>query len=445
MLEVYFGNMLEEVIGEKGLSLSQIEGIREKVLSAHKQIEERKWKELAFLDLGSQKTTEIKKIARNIRETSEHFVILGIGGSAIGPRAILESLSPLHNYRGKPKIHIFDNIDPRTIATMLEVIDPAKTTVNVVTKSGNTAETIATFMLLWDKIEKAVGSDVVNRFILTTNPEKGIIRSLIKEYNIKNLEIPTTIVGRYSVLTTGLLLAEVAGISSDELLRGAYEITEKCKSGELWENPAYIFSSLLYLMSTEEGRNINVIMPYADGLKAFSDWFCQLWAESLGKLGFGITPYPSVGTTDQHSQLQLWMEGPEDKVVIFIKIKDYGRDIMIPMVLSDKEGFNCLAGRSLNELMSTALQSTEHSLSNASKPNVTIAIPILDAYHVGQLFQFFEIATAFLGFLFGVNPFNQPWVETGKNNLYGALGKPGFQTRNEQIEKMLKDSVCWKI
>ncbi|MBF0465695.1 MAG: glucose-6-phosphate isomerase [Nitrospirae bacterium] len=445
MLEVYFGNMLEEVIGEKGLSLNQIEGIREKVLSAHKQIEERKWKELSFLDLGGQTTTEIKKIARHVRETSEHFVILGIGGSAIGPRAILESLSPLHNYRGKPKIHIFDNIDPRTIATMLEIIDPAKTTVNVVTKSGNTAETIATFMLLWDKIEKAVGSEVVNRFILTTNPEKGIIRSLINEYNIKSLEIPTTIVGRYSVLTTGLLLAEVAGISSDELLRGAHEITEKCKSGELWENPAYIFSSLLYLMSTEEGRNINVIMPYADGLKAFSDWFCQLWAESLGKLGFGITPYPSVGTTDQHSQLQLWMEGPEDKVVIFIKIKDYGKDIMIPMVFSDKEGFNCLAGRSLNELISTALQSTEHSLSDASKPNVSIAIPILDAYHVGQLFQFFEIATAFLGFLFGVNPFNQPWVETGKNNLYGALGKPGFQTRNEQIEKMQKDSVCWKI
>jgi glucose-6-phosphate isomerase len=186
-------------------------------------------------------------------------------------------------------------------------------------------------------------------------------------------------------------------------------------------------------------------MPYADGLRAFSDWFCQLWAESLGKLGFGITPYPSVGTTDQHSQLQLWMEGPEDKVVIFVKIKDYGKDIMIPGVFNDKEGFNCLSGRTLNELISTALQSTEHSLSNASKPNVTIAIPILDAYHVGQLFQFFEIATTFLGFLFGVNPFNQPWVETGKNNLYGALGKPGFQTRNEQIEKMQKDSVCWKI
>ncbi|MBF0516831.1 MAG: glucose-6-phosphate isomerase, partial [Nitrospirae bacterium] len=317
---------------------------------------------------------------------------------------------------------------------------------NVVSKSGNTAETVASFMIFWEHMTKAIGVEAAKRFVVTTNPEGGILRQIVKEHNLMSLPIPPSIVGRYSVLSpAGLLLSEIAGIDSDELLHGAKDILAKCSNAELWENPAYLFSVLLYLMCIKEKRTINVMMPYADGLKSMSEWFCQLWAESLGKLGLGITPYPAVGTTDQHSQLQLWMEGPEDKVVIFIRINDYGSNVHIPRVFEKIEEFSLLSGQCLNDLINAAAKSTELALSNAGKPNMTLTIPVLDAYHVGQLFMFFEIATTFMGFLFGVNPFNQPWIEAGKHNTFGLLGKPGFQKQKEDIERMAKDNVCWKL
>ncbi|MBF0564122.1 MAG: glucose-6-phosphate isomerase [Nitrospirae bacterium] len=449
MLELKFGNMMEEVIGEKGLSVRQIENVREKAFEAHKQIQERRWKELAFLDLVNQDTSEIKAIAKSVRENSDYFLLLGIGGSAMGPKTILEALKPYYNFVTNPKIFIYDNIDPRTLYAILSIIDPARTTVNVVTKSGNTAETIASFMVLWKHIEKKLGSETLKHFIITTNPDDGIIRAVIEKYNIRSLSIASDIVGRYSVLSpAGLLMAEVAGIDSNELLRGASDIAEKCKNPELWENPVYLFSIALYLMSSEEGRNINVMMPYADGLRHLSEWFCQLWAESLGKLGFGITPYPSVGTTDQHSQLQLWMEGPEDKVIIFINIDDYGKDIIVPEVFSEFEGMKNLSGHTMNDLIKGAAETTKLVLSCYAKPNMTLGIPTLDAYHIGQLFLFLELSTACLGFLFGVNPFNQPWVETGKKNIYGMLGRTGFQKEMQEIESIkhiIQDSVCWRL
>ncbi|MBF0567826.1 MAG: glucose-6-phosphate isomerase [Nitrospirae bacterium] len=446
MLEMHFGNMLEEVIGDKGLSLVEIEGIREKTAIAHSQIHERKWEELAFVDLVNQDTAKIKELAESIVKNSDLFLLLGIGGSAMGPRAILEALQPMHNFRNHPKIFIYDNIDPRTLDAIIEIIDPHRTTVNVVSKSGNTAETVASFMIFWEHMNKALGSEAARRFIITTNPEGGILRQIVRENNLMSLPIHPSIVGRYSVLSpAGLLLSEIAEINSDELLLGAKDILTKCSNAELWENPAYLFSVLLYLMCVKEKRTVNVMMPYADGLKSLSEWFCQLWAESLGKLGLGITPYPAVGTTDQHSQLQLWMEGPEDKVVIFIRIDDYGSNIRIPKVFETIEEFSLLSGQCLNDLIGAAAKSTELALSNASKPNMTITMPSLDAYHVGQLFMFFQICTTFMGFLFGVNPFNQPWIEAGKNNTFGLLGKRGFQKQKEDIARMAKGNICWKL
>ncbi|KWT84198.1 hypothetical protein [Candidatus Magnetominusculus xianensis] len=446
MLEMHFGNMLGEVIGDKGLSLVEIEDIREKTAFAHSQIHDRKWDELAFIDLVNQDTSEIKELAAKITGNSDLFILLGIGGSAMGPRAILDALQPMHNFRNHPRIFIYENIDPRTLEAIIEVIDPHRTTINVVSKSGNTAETVASFMIFWEHMKKNLGDEAAKRFVITTNPEGGILRQIVKEQHMMSLPVHPSIVGRYSVLSpAGLLLSEIAGISSDELLLGAKDILTKCSNAELWENPAYLFSVLLYLMCVKEKRTINVMMPYADGLKSLSEWFCQLWAESLGKLGLGITPYPAVGTTDQHSQLQLWMEGPEDKVVIFVRIVDYGSNIRIPKVFEKIEEFGLLSGQCLNDLIDAAAKSTELALSNASKPNMTITIPVLDAYHVGQLFMFFEISTTFMGFLFGVNPFNQPWIEAGKNNTFGLLGKPGYQKQKEDVLRMAKENVCWRL
>ncbi|MDI6890160.1 MAG: glucose-6-phosphate isomerase [Thermodesulfovibrionales bacterium] len=446
MIELNFSNMMEEVIGVRGLSKRILEDFQGKVIDVHGQIRDRLWPELAFIDLPSQDTSEIKKIAQEVREESENFLILGIGGSALGPKALLEALSPFHNFTKSPKVFIYDNVDPRTLKHILSLIDLKKTSVNVISKSGSTAETAASFMILWDGMRELLKRRFSKRFIATTDPEKGNLRTIVGREGLKSLPIPRGVVGRYSVLSpVGLLLAEVIGIDSDELLIGAKDIQKRCSNSELWKNPIYLFGTLLYLMDKKEGRTINVMVAYADGLKPLSEWFCQLWAESLGKQEVGLTPYPSVGVTDQHSQLQLWIEGPQDKVVIFIRTNDYGVDIKIPNVFKDMEGLSYLSGHTLSELMKAEEEATEIALAKAGRPNITITVPKIDAYHMGQLFHFFELSTAFTGFLYEINPFNQPGVEEGKNLTYGMMGKKGFEKKRKEVEEYRKKRSRWRV
>jgi glucose-6-phosphate isomerase len=446
MIELNFSNMMTEVLEEKGIADRQIEALRDRIEKAHLEIHQRTWPELAFMDLISQDTAGIKALAEQVSSDSDDFLIFGIGGSALGPRSILETLSPFHNLKKRPRVFIYDNVDPRTLDHILSLVRGERVTANIITKSGSTAETMASFMVIWDELSRNLGSSAKERIIATTDPLKGTLRKIADDYGIKTLSIPPGVGGRYSVLSpVGLLLAEVLGIDCNELLKGAADIQGRCANPEVWTNPAYIFGSLLYLMATEEKKNINVMIPYADGLKCLSEWFCQLWAESLGKLGWGLTPYPSLGTVDQHSQLQLWMEGPEDKVVIFLKVMDYGTDIKVPEVFQDREGIGYLGGHFLSELIHAEEESTELALAKNKRPNMTIHVPSLDPYHLGQLFQFFEIATAFTGFLYGVNPFNQPGVEEGKNYTYGMMGKQGFEKKREEVEKAREKKVCYRI
>jgi glucose-6-phosphate isomerase len=316
----------------------------------------------------------------------------------------------------------------------------------VISKSGSTAETAASFMIVWEAIKKALGNDAASRFIATTDPSSGTLRKIAEQRGMRTLPIESGVGGRFSVLSpVGLLTAAVAGVDCRELLRGAAEIRDKCLSPDLWHNPAYMFGTILYLMNTEEKRNITVMVPYADGLKGLSEWFCQLWSESLGKEGKGMTPYPSVGTTDQHSQAQLWMQGPEDKVIIFLRVEDYGSDFTMPAVFGDMSGMSYLSGHTLSELIKAEEESTELALAKQGRPNMTIKVPSIDAYHLGQLFQFFEMATAFTGFLMGINPFNQPGVEESKNFTYGVMGKQGFDEKKREVEEARKTKDRWKV
>lgn len=445
MIKLNFSNMMENVIGVSGITESSIKHFSSRTQDAHKQIEDRKWPELAFIDLLSQDTSQIKKTARHIRKTSENFLLLGIGGSALGPRAILESISPFHNLQKKPRIFIYDNVDPRTLKHILKIINLKTTYVNVISKSGSTAETAASFMVLWDKMKKTLGREASKRFIIMTDPEKGNLRKIVNENRLMSLSVPPGVVGRYSVLSpVGLLLAEVIGINSDDLLKGAKDIHKRCSNPDIWENPAYLFGALLFLMNKEKQKIINVMVPYADSLKPLSEWFCQLWAESLGKENTGLTPYPSLGTTDQHS-LQLWIEGPRDKVIIFIRISDYGIDIKIPGAFKEIEGFSYLSGHTLSALINAEEEATELALAKAGRPNMTVIIPKIDAYHLGQLFHFLEIATAFTGSLYKINPFNQPGVEEGKNLTYGMMGKKGFEAKKKEVEKHRKKRGKWSV
>ncbi len=435
MLTLNIGNMVSEVIGKAGLTEKEIEGLKEKALLAHREVA----KGLAFMDLTEQDTSEVKKIAKDIRAKAEGLIVLGIGGSALGPKCIIEAMSPMHNLKKSPKVFIYDNVDPSTLKNILSIVDLRKTAVNVITKSGSTGETMASFMTLHERIGPAAF------IVATTDPEKGALRKLVSEKGFKSLPIPSPLGGRYSVLSpVGLLPAEVAGVDANELLRGAKAMKERCKNPELWENPAYLFGALVYLMDKLKGRRITVLMPYSDRLKVLGEWFCQLWAESLGKSGVGLTPYPSLGTTDQHSQVQLWMEGPEDKVVVFVRVLDHGADFKIPEVFKETEtGY--LGGHSLGELMNAEEESTELCLAKAGRPNMTIDAPSVDAFHLGQLFYFFELATAFTGFLYGINPFDQPAVEEGKRFTYGMMGRPGFESKKAEVQEARQKKACWRV
>ncbi len=446
MIVLNFANMMRKVIGVNGLEEKTLDELKGRIREEHKEIADRRWKELEFMDLPDRDTAEIKKIGSEVRRDSDTFLVLGIGGSALGPKAVLEGLRPFHNLKEKPRVFIYDNVDPRTLKGILSLVDLKKTAINVISKSGSTAETAASFMILWEEMKKAVGNGAAKRFIATTDPSSGNLRKVAAETGMRTLPIEKGIGGRYSVLSpVGLLLAEVIGVDSRELLKGASELRQRCLSDDIWQNPAYMFGAMLYLMNINAKRNIDVLIPYADSLKFLSEWFCQLWSESLGKDGRGITPYPSVGTTDQHSQLQLWMEGPEDKVVTFIRIDDYGVDFRIPAVFEEIEGTSYLSGHALSELIKAEEESSELALAKRGHPNMTITIPAIDAYHLGQLFMFFEIATAVTGLLLGINPFNQPGVEEGKNYTYGMMGKKGFDSKKAEVEEARKDKSRWQM
>lgn len=437
MIKVDFTNITKAALDSAGLSDQDFQGIDIKGLNTFFSSGVKAG--LGFFDLPSQDIAPIIAAAEKAR-AFDNFLILGIGGSALGPRSILDALSPFHNFTKKPRVFIYDNVDPMTIKKILDVIDIKNTAVNVITKSGSTAETIASFMIIWH-ILKQKNLNPQDHLIITTDPEKGSLRKIAQEHNITALDLPPAVGGRFSVLSpVGLLLAAVCGMDIEAMLQGCGQMHSSCIQKDMLKNPAYLFASSVFLMNKKFSRTTTVLVPYADRLKSFSEWFCQLWGESLGKQGRGLSPYPSVGTTDQHSQLQLWTEGPNDKVVVFISLDDYGADVSIPDEFAGLDAMGYLAGHTLAELIKTEQEATEIALTKKSRPSITIRVPAIDAFHLGQLFHFFEAATAAAGFLLGINPFDQPGVEEGKNLTYGMMGKKGYEDKAAEFAEYRKNS-----
>lgn len=436
-MRINYSFMMEDFLRDRGIKLEHLKTIEPEIRKAHEKIKKRAHPELEFLDLPFQNVFQIKELGNWVKQKASHFIILGIGGSALGPRVICDSLKKLRS----PSVFIYDNVDPRTLDKILKQIELKETVFNVITKSGTTGETIASFMIIWDLLKKA-GLKPEEHVVITTDPEKGPMRRIAKEYNLKSLPIPSGVVGRYSVLSpVGLLCASVIDAVPEELLQGAAEMHQRCSSEEVLRNPAYLFGSLLYINDIRFSRKINILMPYADSLKSLSEWFCQLWAESLGKNGKGLMPYPSTGATDQHSQLQLWIEGPDDKVIIFIRIEDYGTDREIPSIFNDIKEFTLFGGHTLSELIKAEQESTALSLMKAGRPSMTISLDSINGATLGGLFHFFEIATAFTGLLYGVNPFNQPAVESGKIFTKAMMGKEGLEKQADEVKKVRQNAT----
>ncbi|GAB6179589.1 glucose-6-phosphate isomerase [Desulfotomaculum defluvii] len=452
-LTIDFNNMMEDYIGpEEGFSKEHIDALTVKIAKAHQSMTVKRntgamdWRKLP---LDQQEVVrDILETAQGIRSWCENFIVLGIGGSALGPLAVHTALNHLHynelpvEKRGGPKFYVLDNVDPERVHDLLDIIDPATTVFNVISKSGSTSETMAQFMIVYQMLQEKIGDQYAKHVIATTDAEKGNLIKIARQEGFKTFIIPGGVGGRFSELSpVGLLAAAVCGIDIKELLAGAAFMEEICGEANVYQNPAYMLGALQYL-AMRRGKNISVMMPYTDSLKYFADWYAQLWAESLGKrtsltgeeVFVGQTPVKALGTTDQHSQVQLYTEGPFDKVVTFLTVGRYRKEINIPKVFEEIQGIAFLGGHTLSELITAEQMATEYALMKAQRLNFTISLPEINAFTIGQLIQLLEIETAFTGELLNINAFDQPGVEEGKNATYALLGRPGYEAKKEELE-----------
>ena len=374
------------------------------------------------------------RAAEKIRSSgATDFIHVGIGGSALGPMALHKALNHPHyntlsaDARRGPRLHFAENTDPATLSAILDVADPDGTWVNVVTKSGSTAETMANFLVIRGVLVDSLGDfGFQERTIATTDPEEGFLKQMADREDLDVLPIPPDVGGRFSVLTpVGLLPAAVTGLDVDALLAGAAQCVDEVNEQGAG-HPAVVGAAMHYLMDTARGRNVRVMMAYTDALERLAAWFVQLWAESLGKDGKGSTPHGAVGTTDQHSQVQLYMQGPQDKVIEIVEVEDHPRDLQIPEAYENLEGVGYLGGHTMAELLNVECDATRRALTEAGRPNCTIELGGLNEANLGYLFQALEVQTAIAGALYGVNAFDQPGVEAGKQITYKRMGRPGY-------------------
>jgi len=395
----------------------------------------------------AEQTARFSDVARG---RFRDVVILGIGGSALGPIALRTALrAPGWNLLtegergGLPALHVLDNLDPSTIAVLLGRLDLRRTLFVVTSKSGGTAETMAQYLVVRDRLERTLGGATRDHLVLVTDPEKGALRALARAEGVPALDVPPNVGGRFSVLSpVGTLPAALIGIDTAALLAGAGDMARRCAEPDLATNPAGAYAVLQWLSHERGGRGVHVFMPYSDPLRDFAAWFVQLWAESLGKIqpggggSVGPTPIAALGATDQHSQVQLFMEGPADKTVTFIAVRERGTDLAIPSAYQHVPELAYLGGHTLGELIDIEQRATAGALARRGRPNMTLTLDRVDPWHVGGLIMLLEIATAYAGDLYGINAFDQPGVELGKRFTYGMMGRPGFDASRAEFEAL---------
>jgi glucose-6-phosphate isomerase len=351
---------------------------------------------------------------------------------------------------GFPRLQVLDNVDPETIAALLDRLDLSRSLFIVTSKSGGTAETMSQFLIVHDSLAKA-GLLIEDHVVFVTDPAQGALRPLAQQLQLPALDIPPSVGGRFSVLTpVGTLPAALIGIDVAKLLEGAADMAARCDSARLSENPAGVYASLQWLADTRHSKVINVLMPYSDPLRDFADWFVQLWAESLGKhlpdgSSVGQTPLAALGATDQHSQVQLFMEGPKNKVVTFIAVEQRGTDVTIPYGFKEVKELGYLGGHSLAELIGIEQRATAGALAKRGRPNLTIHLERVDEWHIGGLIMLLELATAYAGQLYGIDAFNQPGVELGKQFAYALLGRPGADDAKKEWDSLPPADARWSV
>ena len=446
-------HMMKDFLGERGIDGAEMNALSASLSTAYKAVEAGRGKGMqGWMDLPYNQDEileEVEETAKGIRERFDAFVVLGIGGSALGPAAVQQALNHLHynelpkEKRNAPKLYIEDNIDPERMAALMDVVDVRTTCFNVISKSGGTAETMSQYLIVLEKLKEACPNDYQKRIVVTTSKTKGFLIELARAEGFKTFYIPDGVGGRFSELCpVGLLAAAVCNIDIRALVAGAKKMDERCNSGDMTKNPALYEAGLMYLCM-QKGMNISVMMPYADSLKLISDWYAQLWAESLGKnvtldgkpCHVGSTPVKTLGVTDQHSQLQLYTEGPFDKAITFLKVENFRAVTPIPHGCENVPKIAFLGGKSHNQLIEAERRGTEYALYRSGRMSQTITLDEVNADTVGQLLYFFELVTAYTGALLNIDTFNQPGVEESKVAAYAVMGYES-EEHNRKREEM---------
>lgn len=452
---VDYNYMMAKSLGDKGVTDSDLKGIKDKAEKAFDYVMTNRGKDELFMGWTElpynqdEIVADILATAKQVRKKYKYFVVLGIGGSALGPSMVFNALKHLHHNelspkkRGGPKFYVEDNVDPVRMQALLDVIVPEETCFNVISKSGATSETMTQFLIVADILEKK-GLNLPDHMIFTTDASRGNLIKIDQKYGgkIKKYVLPDGVGGRFSELCpVGLLPAAVLGIDIKGMLAGAAYMDGLCSKPNVSRNPALACAVLQYI-TMKQGKNINVVMPYSDNLKLVADWYCQLWAESLGKavdydgnkVNAGTTPVKSLGVTDQHSQVQLYIEGPYDKVITFISVTNYGCQMPIAHGCEDIPDVGFLGGHTMQELIQAENKATAYALMMAGRMNYTINLPEVNAFTLGQLMFMLELQTAYAGALLNIDTYNQPGVENGKKATFALLGKKGYEGQKKEMD-----------
>ncbi len=459
MITLDYRNIDQSVIGcENGLDIQQeFANYKDRITSIIADLNKRKDKPgqwLQWMNLGYSEETlwYVKEYASMVQGRFDNILVLGIGGSALGGLAVTEALlKPYWNLltpeqrNDLPRIFFLDNIDPDTMTGLLDMLDLSKTLVNVITKSGSTAETMSQFMIVKDRLEKELGDNYRYNVVATTDKKTGILRQIAEQEGYKTFVVPDDVGGRFSVFSAvGLLPFALVGIDIDEITNGIKDMDLALKNTDINENIAAQNALIHYLMDTQKGKNMSVMMPYSSRLKYVSDWYTQLWAESLGKnkdkegnnVCVGPTPIKALGATDQHSQIQLYNEGPNNKIINFIRVKEFDNTLEIPAIF-EYTGIGYLGGKTINQLINAEADSTKVVLADYQRPNVTITLEKVDGYNVAQLLYMLEVQTAIAGELYNIDAFNQPGVEQAKNYTYALMGRAGYEESAQAIKEKM--------
>jgi glucose-6-phosphate isomerase len=443
LLELDYTNVLESAVHTHGIpkiafnkAADSSKHIVDDIQRAHTS------GKLGFGDLPSDENA-LKGVLNFARSHAVPTVLLiGIGGSALGPAALDAALN--HEKSGR-RLVVLDNIDPDFISGCLDSLKPQDTLVNVIAKSGVTAETMATFAVVRQWMNDALGqAKARERFAITTDPVKGDLLAIARQENYPVFVIPPNVGGRFSVLSpVGTLPAALMGFDVEALMHGARNAAAQARKA-FYENPSLVAAFIQFVLERERNKRIFVLFPYSQALWKFAFWFKQLWGESLGKkmdrrgqeVYYGQTPTAALGVTDQHSQLQLFIEGPNDKAFLFWSVKEFRNSVPIEHPYSKFDSMNYLEHKSMADLFRAEKQATEIALTEAGRPNATISVERVDAETLGELFMFSQYVTAYAGEFYDIDAFDQPGVEYGKKLTFAMMGRPGFADYNRKIEEI---------